>query len=176
MTAERPQDEPKGEKAERSDRKPPVSRSGIGRQKQMNPFSVDLKGALQTPVQVNHSGKLRMVRSQQALLLRLREKALQGDHRSLERLLAYGQRFNNDSKVSGKAFTATEDQAIITGFADIVRLHGPSSGQQPLPGSDAALAALLRTRLGFFIRKAFATISPGDTYLHNGISRRLNIN
>ena len=33
----------------RSDRKPPVSRSGIGRQKQMNPFSVDLKGALENP-------------------------------------------------------------------------------------------------------------------------------
>ena len=27
--------------------------------------------------------------------------------------------------------------------------------------------ALLRTKLGFFIRKVFATVSPGETYLHN---------
>ena len=29
------------------------------------------------------------------------------------------------------------------------------------------IAAILRTELAFFIRKVFATISPGETYLHN---------
>src|SRR6266849_3037248 len=32
---------------------------------------------------------------------------------------------------------------------------------------DRMLRAILRTELAFFIRKVFATISPGETYLHN---------
>ena len=32
---------------------------------------------------------------------------------------------------------------------------------------DRVLRAILRTELPFFIRKVFATISPGETYLHN---------
>src|ERR1700687_5656629 len=32
---------------------------------------------------------------------------------------------------------------------------------------DRVLRAILRTDLPFFIRKVFATISPGETYLHN---------
>jgi hypothetical protein len=32
---------------------------------------------------------------------------------------------------------------------------------------DRVLPAILRTELPFFIRKVFATISPGETYLHN---------
>jgi len=32
---------------------------------------------------------------------------------------------------------------------------------------DRVLRAILRTELAFFIRKVFATISPGETYLHN---------
>ena len=32
---------------------------------------------------------------------------------------------------------------------------------------DRVLRAILRTDLPFFIRKAFATISPGETYRHN---------
>src|ERR1700719_1633355 len=56
---------------------------------------------------------------------------------------------------------------------------------------DGVLRAILRTELAFFIRKVFATVSPGETYLHNwhvdaiahqlmrvrsGESRRLLIN
>ncbi len=56
---------------------------------------------------------------------------------------------------------------------------------------DKVVRALLRTELAFFIRKVFATVSPGETYLHNwhvdaiahqlmrvhnGESRRLLIN
>src|ERR1700680_2626274 len=32
---------------------------------------------------------------------------------------------------------------------------------------DRVLQALLRTELRFFIRKVFATVTPGETYLHN---------
>jgi hypothetical protein len=152
--------------AGRQDLTRPPRRSGLGRRKELNPFAVDLKGALESPVEINHSGKSRTVRSQSALLLRLRETALKGDLRSLERFLDIAQRYNNGS--NGKAATSAQDHATIAAFAENVRALGPSiTSQQPLPGSHAALAALLRTRLGFFIRKVFATVSPGDTYFHN---------
>ena len=32
---------------------------------------------------------------------------------------------------------------------------------------DRVLRALLRSDLRFFIQKVFATVSPGETYLHN---------
>jgi hypothetical protein len=99
------------------------------------------------------------------MLLQLRGKALQGDTRSLERLSKYAKRYNNCSNAPGKPRTSAQDQAVIAAFADTVRTHGASSRLPP--GSNLALASLLRTRFGFFIRKVFATISPGDNYLHN---------
>ena len=124
MTRRKPQDEPKKAKAGRQDLKRPPRRSGLGRRKELNPFAVDLKGALESTVEINHSGKSRAVRSQSALLLRLREKALQGDLRSLERLMEIAQRYNNGS--NGKAATPAQDQAIIAAFAKNVRALGPS--------------------------------------------------
>src|SRR6516164_9245338 len=103
MTSKKPLDQPKEAKAGRQDLKPLPRRSGRGRRKELNPFGVDLKGALESPVEINHSGKSRTLRSQSALLLRLREKALQGDLRSLERFLDIAQRYNNGS--NGKAAT-----------------------------------------------------------------------
>jgi hypothetical protein len=75
MKSNQPLGEPKEAKAGRHDLKRP-SRSGLGRRKELNPFGIDLKGALEAPVEINHSGKSKPVRSQSALLLRLREKAL----------------------------------------------------------------------------------------------------
>jgi predicted phage terminase large subunit-like protein len=167
MTSERPGDKPKAGKVGRSQLKQRVPRSGRGHQTQMNRFGVDLKGALEAPVQINHSGKSKKLSSQKALLLRLREKALQGDTRSLERFLKYAKRYNNGQNVSGRPTTSAQDQATIANFADTVRAHGPSSRQQLLPRSHLALASLLRTGFRFFIRKVFATVSPGDNYLHN---------
>jgi hypothetical protein len=154
MSSERPGNKPKAAKAGRSERKRPVSRSGHGRQKPINSFGIDLKGALEAPVQIKHSGKSKKVPSRKALLLRLREKALQGDIRSLERFLKLAKRYNNGSNASGKPRTPAQDQAMIATFADTVRALGPSSRQQLLPDSHLALASLLRTRFGFFIRKS----------------------
>ena len=50
MTSERPGDKPKSGKAGRSELKRAVSSSRHSRKKPMNPFSVDLKGALEAPV------------------------------------------------------------------------------------------------------------------------------
>src|SRR5258708_628643 len=56
---------------------------------------------------------------QKAVLLRLREMALKGDARSLDRLLALAQIFNNGAAIEslGDKTVAAEDQAILDAYA-----------------------------------------------------------
>ena len=53
----------------------------------MRNFRTDVQATLKTPVKVTREGKPRKVSTQEAALLRLREKALGGDARALDRLL-----------------------------------------------------------------------------------------
>jgi hypothetical protein len=60
------------------------------------------------------------VSTQEAALLRLREKALKGDARSLDQLLDLAKTFNNSAAVAecvGDAALAAEDQAILDAYA-----------------------------------------------------------
>ena len=74
---------------------------------------------LEVPVRLNEQGKARRVSTQEAALLRLREMALKGDARSLDRLLALAQIFNNGAalKSLGDKTVAAEDQAILDAYA-----------------------------------------------------------
>jgi Family of unknown function (DUF5681) len=55
----------------------------------------NVRRTLQTPVKLNEQGKPRRVSTQEAALLRLREKALKGDARSLDLLLELARLFNS---------------------------------------------------------------------------------
>ena len=58
--------------------------------------------------------------------MRLREKALKGDSRSLDRLLYYARIFNNDSEeVTPEASIAEEDQAILDAYAAEIQAAAP---------------------------------------------------
>src|SRR3569833_2177681 len=59
-------------------------------------FRTDLQATLDKPVKLHQDGKSRKISTQKAALLRLREKALAGDQRSLDRLLALAQAHNGD--------------------------------------------------------------------------------
>ena len=59
-----------------------------GRQRGVRNFAVDVKRSLEIPVTLNDKGRPRRVSTQEALVLRLREKALKGDNRALETLLS----------------------------------------------------------------------------------------
>jgi len=65
---------------------------------------------------------------QQAVLLRLREKALKGDARSLDQLIELAKTFNNIAAVEsvGDEALAAEDQAILDAYAEEVRSRPPS--------------------------------------------------
>src|SRR6266446_1804548 len=91
-----------------------------GKQKGVRNLGSDVKRTLEVPVRLNEQGRARRVSTQQAVLLRLREKALKGDARSLDRFLELAKIFNNSAAVEsvGDEALAAEDQAILDAYAE----------------------------------------------------------
>ena len=58
-----------------------------GKQKGVRNFGTDVKRTLEVPVRLNDQGRARRVSTQEATLLRLRQKALKGDARSIVQIL-----------------------------------------------------------------------------------------
>lgn len=100
-----------------------------GKQKGVRNFGTDVKRTLEVLVRLNDQGRARRVSTQEAVLLRLREKALKGDARSLVQFLELAKIFNNTTAVEsiGDKALATEDQAILDAYAQEVRSR-PRSG------------------------------------------------
>ena len=86
-----------------------------GRPKGVRNFKADLKATLQTPVKVTREGMQRKITTQEAALLRLREKALGGITRELYHLLELAVRFNNDEAGQTQQLPA-DDQAILDAY------------------------------------------------------------
>jgi hypothetical protein len=99
-----------------------------GREKGVRNLGSDVKRTLEVPVRLNEQGRARRVSTQHAVLLRLREKALKGDARSLDRFLELAKIFNNSAAVEsvGDEALAAEDQAILDAYAEEVRSRPPS--------------------------------------------------
>src|SRR5262245_54018040 len=121
--------------------RPGESGNPAGRRKGVRNLATDVKRILKVPVKVKENGRSRKISTQEGALMVLREKALKGDARSLDRLLEYASRFNNDA-VDGLAPCA-DDQAILAAYA-----------------AEAAAAAKPPT----------TTESPADPTLHPGSS------
>jgi len=104
-----------------------------GKQKGVRNLGSDVKRTLEVPVRLNEQGRARRVSTQEAALLRLREKALKGDARSLDRFLELAKIFNNGAAVEsvGDEALAAEDQAI---YAEEVRSRPPSGAITVRPG------------------------------------------
>jgi hypothetical protein len=102
-------------------------------------FAADVKRTLELPVTLNEKGRAKRVSTQEALVLRLREKALKGDARALETLLGLARTHNNDvagERLDGQEM-APEDQAILDAFAEEVRSQTPGAGDEPTPEAPA---------------------------------------
>jgi hypothetical protein len=88
-----------------------------GRPKGCNNFSTDLKETLTAPVNLKERGKSKIVSTQKAALMRLREKALGGDARELDRLLELARAYNNETLVDdAHAALAPSDADILESF------------------------------------------------------------
>jgi Family of unknown function (DUF5681) len=99
-----------------------------GKQKGVRNLGSDVKRTLEVPVRLNEQGKERRVSTQEAALMRLREKALKGDARSIVQILELAKIFNNSAAVEsvGDKGVAAEDQAILDAYAEEVRSRPPS--------------------------------------------------
>jgi hypothetical protein len=90
-----------------------------GRQKGVRNFAADVKRTLEIPVILSENGKSKRVSTQEALMLRLREKALKGDARALEALLSLARTHNEGLVVHNEDTSlAAEDQAILDAYLD----------------------------------------------------------
>jgi len=142
MTDETPEDSKVGYKRPPSHSRFKAGQSGNprGRQKGVRNLATDVKRTLATPVTLTEQGKEgRRVSTQQAALMRLKEKALKGDARALDRLLALAQTFNNDAPPEAPAGQNldAEDQAILNAYAATVRSQDArGSSQKPADRTD----------------------------------------
>ena len=97
----------------------------------MRNLATDVRRTLRVPVKVKEGGRTRKISTQEGALMRLREMALQGDPRALDRLLGLASRFNNDGGEIGPAqVLAADDQAIL----DAYRRDVAGTAMQPITG------------------------------------------
>lgn len=93
-----------------------------GRPKGSRNFKTDARDMLKAPVPVKENGKTRTVSTQMGALLRLREKALSGDARALDGLIALARTYNDDEMAEAAAAAlAPSDQAILDAYAERLR-------------------------------------------------------
>lgn len=129
-------------------RKPPKhaqfkkGRSGNpkGRPKGSRNFSTDVKATLSRPVRLTENGRQRTVSTQLASLARLREKALSGDNKALDKLLDLARMHNDEEMADAAAATLTpSDSAILEDYtARLRRQDVPADRSNDRPVSDPA--------------------------------------
>jgi hypothetical protein len=86
-----------------------------GRRKGVRNLKTDVKRTLAMPVKVKEGGRTRTRSTQEATLMVLREKALKGNTRALERIVELAFRFNNDEAGQAQQLPAA-DQAILAAY------------------------------------------------------------
>jgi hypothetical protein len=126
--------------------KPGQSGNPKGRSKGTSNFRTDVKSTLKAPVKVTRDGKPRKVSTQEAALLRLREKALGGDARALDQLINLA-RIYNDDELTTAAVMSTDDaglleiynKRVLSGAAGLADLASDRSAtQKPLSNPTGA--------------------------------------
>src|SRR6516162_11786387 len=76
--------------------RPGQSGNPAGRKKGVRNLASDVQRTLKVPVKVREGGRSRKVSTQAGILMVLREKALKGDARALDRLLELAMRFDSE--------------------------------------------------------------------------------
>ncbi len=90
-----------------------------GRPKGARNFRTVLQETLDHPVTLREGGSIRKVSSREAAMIQLRSKALKGDQRALERLLALAERHDFDQAADeAESQLSQDDQQIIERFKE----------------------------------------------------------
>jgi hypothetical protein len=94
--------------------KPGEVRNKRGKARGTRSLKNDVREILNMPVPLNDPGKKRKVTTRKAALLKLREKALKGDSRSLNRLLEYAREHDlEEGLVANTGSLLAEDEPIL---------------------------------------------------------------
>ena len=102
-----------------------------GRPKGSHNFSTDLKETLEKLIRITDHGKPRTVSTQLAALMRLREQALGGRARALDRLLEYARLFNDDEMAEAASrLSATDAEILEAHDAKVLRRAGMEKTQR----------------------------------------------
>jgi hypothetical protein len=122
--------------------KPGVSGYPQGRKKGVRNLATEVKRSLESQVTVNENGRERRVPTLEAMVRRLREKALKGDTRALDKYLAYAQAFGpQDDNRSEHRDLAEEDREILEAFVASRRdpttaINPPNSNSDDVEGEN----------------------------------------
>jgi hypothetical protein len=105
--------------------KPGRSGNPRGRPKGVRNFSTDVKQTSRMPVVLVEGGKKRRTSTQVGVLLKLRELALKGNQRALDKLLDLIARYNDEAAPSASTETMlAEDRAIVADYeARVIARH-----------------------------------------------------
>ena len=104
-----------------------------GRPKGSRNFKTDVLETLKAPVPVTQNGNKRSVSTQKAALMRLQEKALSGDARSLGLLLELARTLNNEEALLVETVRSKDDQAILDDFLARSRTELPATPTTTAP-------------------------------------------
>jgi hypothetical protein len=101
-----------------------------GRPKGHRNFKTDVAETLKERVRLTRNGKAKNVSTQLAALFRLREKALSGDARALDRLIELARTYNDEDLTEAAAQPGETDAEILKSYnARLLRTTG-----HPAPG------------------------------------------
>ena len=119
--------------------KPGQSGNPKGRPAKARNFKSDVKKTLETPIRLVKDGKPQTVSTQEGLLLRLREKALKGDARSLDLLLELAQAYNAEElATAADDVLGASDQEILENYLERVLRQGTNAeANEPEEPGDA---------------------------------------
>ena len=113
-----------------------------GRKKGDRNFDTDLAEVLATGMTITENGRKKKVSAQKAALLRLREKALLGDGRALDRMLALAQQRSEDKAAQSAERGLSKEARVGHGPLQLItplgvlpaRLSQPSETAHPQTG------------------------------------------
>ena len=97
--------------------RPGQSGNSAGRPQGVGNLATDVRRTLKVPVKVNKGGRSRNISTQVGMLLVLRENALKGNARALDRLLELANRFNNEPATEVTQTVSDDDREILAAYA-----------------------------------------------------------
>ena len=137
-----------GKPPERTRFKPGQSGNPHGRPKGVRNFSTDVRQTSRMPVVLVEGGKKRRTSTQRGALLKLRELALKGNQRALDRFLELTARYNDEAAPAASTdVMLAEDQAIVADYeARVIARHEAKSAEPHTAASQSTKKSKSRRR------------------------------